>query len=100
MKHTKGPWYVTGKNVRQESSDIVICNIDDGGHCDDSVILISSQEQEVNAHLIASAPELLEAVKELYQNLKRDSGKLGSPHVDYALQCGKEAIAKAEREED
>lgn len=44
----------------------------------------------------ASAEALLEAVKELYQNLKRDSGHLGSPNVDYALALGEAAIAKTQ----
>ena len=36
---------------------------------------------------------MVEACKELIENLERDSGHLGSPNVDHALKLGKEALA-------
>lgn len=61
-KHTGGKWYTTGMNVRQDSSDYVICNIDDGGHCDDSIILISPLEQEANAERIVACVNALDGI--------------------------------------
>lgn len=54
--HTPGPWIVSGWSVLEANADTVICNVlpwDYG----------SSPVDHANAHLLAAAPELLEALK-------------------------------------
>jgi hypothetical protein len=67
MKHTKGPWRVQkGKSVEGEYSI---------ESWDGNIATISLMEdepegiEEANAHLIAAAPELLEACKLAYEKL-------------------------------
>lgn len=59
MKHTKGPWINLG------NGDIVARSEDFCGGEKDiaSVFLTSNDEDEANAHLIAAAPDLLEALQ-------------------------------------
>ena len=47
---------------------------------------------EANAHLIAAAPELLEALKEFFYNIHSDCGVDGC----YPCKLARQAIAKAE----
>jgi hypothetical protein len=67
MKHTPAPWTVgtpnlyTKLNIGIWGDDYVICDMCEDGH--------SVAEQVANARLIASAPELLEALKDLLRDL-------------------------------
>jgi len=65
-KHTKGPWFITGNMTRyvearigggliQEVAAVGPTNAD-GGY---------GEQQEANAHLIAAAPDLLEALESM-----------------------------------
>ena len=92
MKHTKGKW--TASHISEFEFDI----IDENGRTISTVT--NWNEQEANASLIASAPELIEALQSI-NDLKVN---LGFPNrqaqlVDWARKVGriaKEAIAKAE----
>ena len=55
LKHTPGPWIV--------DTDYII---QDGGTSDENTIAIVGDQEEwkANAHLIAAAPDLLEALKD------------------------------------
>ena len=71
IKHTKGEWYFCENgHVRAVDTDYVICTPGDGGHIDDSIVLISPAEQEANGHRIASIPKMLAALRATADYLK------------------------------
>ena len=84
MKHTKGPWYIS------QTADYAI-NALDGRH----IAMVSCFEKNKNdatenlgdAALIAAAPELLEALKELVEELEGEY---------FNFSVARAAIAKAE----
>ena len=85
MKHTKGKW--TASHISEFEFDI----IDENGRTISTVT--NWKEQEANASLIASAPELIEALQSI-NDLKVNLG-----WQDWAKKVGRiarEAIAKAE----
>lgn len=73
MKHTKGPWKVTNSHngpasiAHAEDSYTVICRLD----AKDPQIILNNK---ANAHLIAAAPEMLEAL-ELAANILMNAGQ-------------------------
>lgn len=80
MKHTPGPWKVHSKNPTQ-----VLCEIEHKGYKYDSVLCedVSPANGEyehavANARLIASAPDLLEALVDLLGDV---------PDIDRQQQC-------------
>lgn len=76
-KPTAGPWEVT-----ESGNDIEVMQ-EDGKSV---ATIISEPEQMANAHLIAAAPELLEAAKMALSTLKRvqeeEDGHLAMPWVE------------------
>ena len=56
MSHTPGPWSVSGWSILEDTNGTLICEVlpwnEEG-----------SAEDHANAHLIAAAPELLEALE-------------------------------------
>jgi hypothetical protein len=92
-KHTPGPWTYSLNTgvVRSESNDLpkwshhVICDLRRWSHEGDTFI------HPGNARLIAAAPELLEALKEMLEVWEEDHA-YGATHADKA----RAAIAKAE----
>lgn len=78
IKHTKGPWQV-------RKNDYYYLVESEG-------YLIAQNERKADALLIAAAPELLEALKLAYDNLRRDA-------PDSVLIPINKAIAKAEGNE-
>lgn len=99
-KHTPGPWLVGDLSV----SEIVginrehICRID--GLPPDSSWL-DGERRIANAHLIAAAPELLDALKNALNVLDGVAcGHLGTVQMESrAIKIARQAIAKAEGEE-
>ena len=86
IEHTKGPWTVgKGYSVRG----------------DDRIVFMQGatkthREANANAHLIAAAPELLEACKYVVQHHReKDSGEGELFGLDFVTTCIS-AIAKAE----
>ena len=81
-KHTKSPWEVKDQwgYIRIHSEDNGVCRIDG----------IGSQEK-ANAHLIAAAPDLLDALKALMVT----EDMLRNPKCK-VMQSARLAIAKAE----
>lgn len=84
--HTPGPWEVfethTGHYVLDSAEQAVVCQIE---WC---------LEAEANARLIASAPELLDALKRLCAKFGVDDD--GWPRDGTELREARSAIAKAE----
>lgn len=94
-KFTPGPWYVTGEDfyrVRRTSTDEVLATIEDGGQVDPEFAL-SDDEQFANAHLIAAAPDLYEA---LQQSADLITKMLGADTITGRMAA--EALAKARGE--
>ena len=97
MTHTPGPWKLN------KDKTTVYCttrNNDEPGICStkgEALILLSREAQEANARLIASAPDLLEALRELEPIAHRLGGE--SPKYDLlnnATAKARAAIATAE----
>jgi hypothetical protein len=91
MAHTPGPWIVNGYEIVQQDCDSTfppltkICN----GHGN-----LNMETIDANARLLAAAPELLAALKEL---VHYDEGSSAQGSFGYeALGRCKSAIAKAE----
>lgn len=96
MKHTKGEWNAKGSIVYSLESGKDVARCDIGGR---------DEETEANARLIASAPELLEALKVAHERVvaMEEAMKEGSPWAaedqyltDEACKKVRLAIAKAE----
>jgi hypothetical protein len=94
-KHTSGPWYIEGLNaggevvVRAEDYEIATC----WHHCVGSI----EKEMHANARLIAAAPVLLGALRDIEARTYRkptDGGGLSKRLIDIR-QYAMEAIAKA-----
>lgn len=97
--HTKGPWRVGEKNIlprwimgRRNGRDVGVAEVLYDEDCEPTL-----EEQEANSHLIAAAPELLEAVKEVERVLgKQYFSDMAEGKVYESL---RDAIAKAEGRE-
>lgn len=110
MEHTKGPWYIDnyfndyedgiymgGMHVKDENDGYNICEI---------WPITIKNEFEANARLIASAPDMLEALKatlarmnDLYDYLLERTGIVSDETVyltDEVRKQAEKAIAKAE----
>jgi hypothetical protein len=87
MKHTFGKWYVEGTNppriYANEGIDI-ICQCDSHGE-------MSRAQELANAHLIASAPDLLNTCGLVLDLLLAD----GYGDSSITVQCLRAAITKA-----
>lgn len=91
-KYTNGPW----ETAVNSSNEWDVC-LPDGG--DMVADLAKCDNQEANARLIASAPDLLEACKELLTYIEADNELkvyMYPQSIDYARQT----IAKAEGASD
>jgi hypothetical protein len=92
-KHTPGPWQWTKGDKYSyprvgDSADHTIADVWD----DSSLAVVSREQGEANAQLIAAAPELLEALKLIYADMER--GHSINPYEHKATVLA--AIAKAE----
>ena len=86
MKHTQGKWEITEqKDVKFGGKEYYI-------ETKKPITLVATAYKEANAHLIASAPELLEACKKLLTVVK----KFGIREPNNMTQ-GLEAIQDSER---
>lgn len=75
-QHTPGPWEIDDEYVKQSGNpDVGICrvlNMDKGGDKQ----WFRGPITEANAHLIAAAPDMYEALKELYAVVKGECPSL------------------------
>ena len=88
MKHTQGKWtknYWTVGRIEIVTDNNVICEIHQQHE---------REEQVANARLIASAPELLGALKEMVKCHQSDKPKCNCAEIRFA----KQAITKAEND--
>ena len=86
MKHTKGEWYTSGKSINNAEQHLVIS--EDKGQ--NVAVCYGVEEAQANAHLIAAAPELLEACKTAIE------GNRTHAPIDVTFRILQEAINKAE----
>lgn len=109
-KHTPGKWIVGNRNGYNPSS--ITALVDDNMlndrvvadilgirlHC--SIKDIEPSEELSNAHLIAAAPDLLEALEGLHDHLADyiKINHLGSTHHNQCMQMARDAIRKAKGE--
>lgn len=108
FKHTPAPWVCTNgtdvftdlnsvnaNGIKSDKTDgwqIADCSV--GKTCvDGECVELSANEQIANAHLIAAAPELLEALIELTESAKEAIDGLGD--LADSIDTAKAAIAKA-----
>jgi len=88
LQHTPGPWRRTGVNVR--AGDALICYATNH-HANAET---SESEKLSNAHLIASAPELLAALKTAIEHIEDIYLHDGYPAPDFVDEF-RSLIAKA-----
>lgn len=97
MKHTPGPWTVMDRNIY--AADVYAPNSVDASGLIASVRL-NTNHGYANAHLIAAAPELLDALKALRFNDCFCEVRIGNPMFrgQHTAACiaANAAIAKAE----
>ncbi len=89
--HTPGPWRVRGTNFGYTNCDVLGPPHPDGG----DYAPICRANSEANARLIAAAPELLAACKELVQSLEVEEKRSGI--VCFGFEAAKAAILKTKR---
>ena len=100
MTHTKGPWEVIGGTViHAEIEEIIVATVPEEN------AVLRFNETRANARLIAAAPDLLEVLKNLVNNLPEPEIQLarsawGNTNTGCVLAAREKAIkevAKAER---
>ena len=95
-KHTPGTWIAKRMRNGETNGDFDIDSVS-GHFIAESIGGMDIEEEEANAHLIAAAPELLDALKQI----ERLSREADSNLVDVRAMLGdiaRDAIAKAEGE--
>jgi len=97
MTHTKGPWEVGNYNVNASDRIVYSVNVTYAASPNDS---ISAKELRANAHLIASAPDMLFALEVSLEKIQAFAiGEDGLPiqplWLDYVEKTITEAINKA-----
>jgi hypothetical protein len=96
-KHTPGPWKANNKDeIRNDDNDLIATAWDiHVKREEDGLITLLPNNSKANARLMAAAPELLEALKELYNA----SLVMEQPRFYKALAEAKKVIAKIEGDE-
>ena len=101
-KHTPGPWEWYGPNLLcggERQSENILNSADDGRPYGDHAALIEhhwdGDVAKANARLIAAAPELLEALKEIVDA----ADGAGWEQLDPSFKKARAAIAKATGEQ-
>lgn len=96
-KHTPGPWGVTHQTLTDQSWDVVSEAIS-GGICVATCGCCESESSHIaaNAHLIAAAPELLQACKAVLAWIESHSDEEWRHDHAGSEEVLQSAIAKAE----
>ena len=94
-KHTPGPWVVVGSRTKYVEARLVVSLMQEVAACGPTLADEGyGQQQEANARLIAAAPDLLEALKEL-----ADCGAEAWGEDRPCVKWARAAIAKATGEQ-
>jgi hypothetical protein len=94
QKHTPGHWYATSGYVavKTQNGHRVICGMSRTDSCMNYAAGVGSTEDASNARLIAAAPDMLAALKNIVV-LQADHGRLNLPEC---AAIARAAIAQAE----
>lgn len=92
-KHTPGPWKKSGANTIH-GPGVIVAFV---GTADEEVRVFSGERQNADAHLIAAAPDMLEALLSISPMLPRSvtTATHGDPLWTEAIQKVESAIKKA-----
>jgi hypothetical protein len=90
MKYTPGPWTAEANGVFKDKQRNPIASVYDPEHTNHLTDIAKA-----NAQLIAAAPEMYEALKAIIE-----SGVIPYCYSDKLVVAAKQALAKAEGEED
>ena len=94
QKHTPGPWLFWGARIlRKEGGEPREADIAE------VEIKHDAKETQANGHLIAAAPDLLEACKEMYEAYELCGSQPDYDHQSVAMKKAEAAINKAEGKE-
>jgi hypothetical protein len=93
-KHTLGPWEIGGVFDNDGIPEIVIIHKAAAGNLGVATALGGLRAQEANAHLIAAAPDLLEALKAIVKSLDDQDDEGLIEHAQQMIDA-RAAIAKA-----
>lgn len=105
MIYTKGPWRVVKTPLNEDGSGTQVVGADGTVICDDNAFYPAALDPK-NANLLASAPELLEALEETAQALAFRATGDETEFADGILDCDtlfrkvRAAIAKAKGQRD
>lgn len=96
--HTAGPWRIHrhAATAVEGSNGMVVANCGGWSTTERDGAEVMS-EQEANAKLVAAAPELLDALRMLYEETADyiRINNLGDVHHNHSMQSARDAIAKA-----
>jgi len=95
MKHTPGPWKASSEYLRGRNRHSIIGN---GLMICDTWDMEKQGEELANAHLIAAAPDLLEACKEFINEWHSNNANFAREEPK-SLKMMRQAISKAEGRE-
>lgn len=93
--HTKGPWEIIGHSDDDECRVRQTESVKHGKGFYSEITICEQINRMANAHLIAAAPDLLEALSKLLAKAYKQNFNDSYPEV---LECAELAIAKARGE--
>ena len=97
-KYTPGPWAIDESHINGSINagkrHVALANF---YNCHDEEVRVTRDQQKANAHLIAAAPEMLEALKGALAALER-ADDYGVPGLGRIIDAADSAIRKAEGE--
>ena len=106
MKHTKGNWQIDKDHQTNRTGKITICvgNIKTGDDWKMVTEVSKNNETESNAKLIATAPEMLELLKDILVEVRPEISRINTdagqtifnPVATETIDMAKELISKAE----
>ena len=96
-KFTPGPWEIN--SLKPETNRVLDANSSDTPAFVTIWFTRREQELDANAHLIAAAPQLLEALEKLVEEYKMATGLLNYDDIE-EISLAKQAIKKAYGEND
>lgn len=97
-KHTPGPWTLADDGtpfvykIGERGSNVFSLSVQGGGHPSD---VASFDERVANARLIAAAPDLLDALIEIVEDLTHEDHEPGDWSQHVVVKKARAAIAKA-----
>jgi hypothetical protein len=87
MKYTKGDWFISGGyQIVAMPSQVKICNRVSGA---------TAEEAESNKKLIASAPDMFEALQSIVDYWNTPQKGSMNDHIAYSIKLAESAIKKA-----